>query len=342
MPLNESVYRRKQREDEERRKREQAVEIARGGNSTGSQNGSNSSSTNSSTTSQKSSYGSQAGSQTTPAEKALFKMSGRKFTDLNKATARSSSTGNTNKTRTLDRTNDRTYNRYDTEALEKTNIRKNYVKERDQFRKNNPVGKWAGAEAYGALTGINSELAKTADFFLPDVITPKKVQETLDYYKRADEEQQKKVEEARGGSVERQIAGTVGGEGLKNIPSALMAMLTGGTSVGAQVAGKTVPTLLNANELAHTGNVVTRAINEVARNTGNNPMFWETFARTIGTTYEKELQNGADPIRATMSAYTNALLNAQIEIGGGIEVYDPSEDFLKFLGTYISAASSMP
>lgn len=333
MPLNESVYRRKQREEEERRRREQAVEIARGGSNnsaTSPQTSGNYNSTNSSTSSRNSSYGSQTGSQTAPAERALLKITGRKFTDrLDRATARDNGTGNTNKTRTLDRTNEKTYSRYDTEGTEKSNIRKNYLKDRAEFRKEHPVGRWLGAEGNNALWGLDAELAKGVDFFLPDVITPKKVQQGLDYYKKQGEEAQKTVEKERGGSVERTILGTVGGESLKNIPSATMAYLSGGASVGAQVAGKAVPSLYKASELTHVGNTFTRALNEVARTTGKNPMFWETFARTIGTTYEKEIENGADPVRATLSAYTNALLNAQIEVGGGVEVYDPSEDFLK-------------
>ena len=184
-------------------------------------------------------------------------------------------------------------------------------------------------EAYGALTGFNKELASTADFFLPDVITPDFIQKGLNYYKRADEEQQKKVQESRGDSKLREIAGTIGGETLKNIPSAAMAILSGGASVGAQAAGKAVPSLLEGAQLAKTSNVVSRALNEVAATSGRNPMFWETFMRTVGPTYDNEIASGADPVRATMSAYANALLNAQIEIGGGIEKYDPSEVFWK-------------
>ena len=333
MPLNESIYRRKQREEEERRRREQAVEIARGGSNnsaTSPQTSGNYNSTNSSTSSRNSSQTSSKVSQGTPAEKALFKIAGRKFTDrLDRAVARDNGTGNTNKTRTLDRTNERTYSRYDTEGAEKSNIRKNFEKDRAEFRKEHPVGRWLGAEGNNALWGLDAELAKGVDFFLPDVITPKKVQQGLDYYKKQGEEAQKTVEKERGGSIERTIAGTVGGESLKNIPSATMAYLSGGASVGAQVAGKAVPSLYKASELTHVGNTFTRALNEVAQTTGKNPMFWETFARTIGTTYENEIENGADPVRATLSAYTNALLNAQIEVGGGVEVYDPSEDFLK-------------
>lgn len=269
-----------------------------------------SNSTNYSTTSQKSSYGSQAGSQDTPAEKALFKMSGREFT--NKAA--------TDPTRRNSRGQTVT-------GRERTRSAVNSPDSKSRIKED--TGKWARSEAYGALTGFNKELASAADFLLPDVITPKKVQNVLDYYRKADEEQQQKVQELRGDSKLREIAGTIGGETLKNIPSAAMAMLSGGTSVGAQVAGEAVPSLLEGARLAKTGNVVSRALDEVARTSGQNPMFWETFMRTVGPTYDNEIANGADPVRATMSAYANALLNAQIEIGGGIEKYDPSEVFWK-------------
>lgn len=306
MPLNESVYRKKQREEEEKRRREQAVEIARG-----SQNGTNNNTTNPSTSSQNSTQTSQRGSQSPSSVDKLFESTARKYTN---ATANDSIRRNSRGQEVSGRERTRS-------AVNSPNASSSRAKE--------DTGKWARSEAYGALTGFNKELASAADFLLPDVITPKKVQNVLDYYRKADEEQQQKVQELRGDSKLREIAGTIGGETLKNIPSAAMAMLSGGTSVGAQVAGEAVPSLLEGARLAKTGNVVSRALDEVARTSGRNPMFWETFLRTVGPTYDNEIANGADPVRATMSAYANALLNAQIEIGGGIEKYDPSEVFWK-------------
>ena len=313
MPLNKSLriqeLERRQREEEEasrRRARELAVGIA-----TGSQNDSTSNSTNSSTSSQNSAQSSQRGSQSPSAVDRLFKSTARKYTNNASAdTTRRNSRGQTVSGR------DRTRS-----AVNSPNASGPKIKE--------DTGEWAKNEAYGALTGFNKELASAADFLLPDVITPNKVQSALDYYRNADEEQQKKVQASRGDSRLREIAGTIGGETLKNIPAAAMAMLSGGASVGAQVAGEAVPSLLEGARIANTGNIVSRALDEVARTSGRNPMFWETFIRTVGPTYDNEIQNGADPVRATLSAYANALLNAQIEIGGGIEKYDPSEVFWK-------------
>ena len=307
MPLNESIYRRKEKEEEERRKREQAAEMF----TSGAQSSSNSNSGNSSTSSQNSSQTSQGGSQSPSAISKLFHSTARKYSN---ATANDPTRRNSRGQEVSSRARTRS-------AVNSPKATGTKIKE--------DTGEWAKNEAYGALTGFNKELASAADFLLPDVITPKKVQNVLDYYRNADEEQQQKVQASRGDSKLREIAGTIGGETLKNIPAAAMAMLSGGTSVGAQVAGKAVPSLLEGAQMAKTGNIVQRAMSEVARTSGQNPMFWETFMRTVGPTYDNEIQNGADPIRATLSAYANALLNAQIEIGGGVEVYDPSEVFWK-------------
>ena len=293
-------------EEEERRKREQAAQLIRG-----SQSSSNSNSSNSSTNLQNSSQTSQGGSQSPSAVDKLFHSTARKYSN---ATANDPTRRNSRGQEVSSRARTRS-------AVNSPKTTGPKLKE--------DTGEWAKNEAYGALTGFNKELASAADFLLPDVITPKKVQNVLDYYRNADEEQQQKVQASRGDSKLREIAGTIGGETLKNIPAAAMAMLSGGTSVGAQVAGKAVPSLLEGAQIARTGNIVQRAMSEVARTSGQNPMFWETFMRTVGPTYDNEIQNGADPVRATLSAYANALLNAQIEIGGGVEVYDPSEVFWK-------------
>lgn len=198
--------------------------------------------------------------------------------------------------------------------------------EYDRLREEHPTSEWLKEEGWGALTGFNSTLASTADWLLPDVITPKAVQNALDYYKKEDEKQQKKVEEVRGGDPLRTIGGNLGVNIVQNVPAMLYAPLTAEGTI-ATTAG----TLLNPETLSQTGNAITRALYSVARETGNNPMFWETFLRTAGPTYDKEIESGADPVRATLSALTNGLLNAQIEIGGGIEKFDPTETFWKAL-----------
>lgn len=198
--------------------------------------------------------------------------------------------------------------------------------EYDRLREEHPTSEWLKEEGWGALTNFNSTLASTADWLLPDVITPKAVQNALDYYKREDEKQQKKVEEVRGGDPLRTIGGNLGVNIVQNVPAMLLAPLTAEGTI-ATTAG----TLLNPETLSQTGNAITRALYSVARETGNNPMFWETFLRTAGPTYDKEIESGADPVRATLSALTNGLLNAQIEVGGGIEKFDPTETFWKAL-----------
>lgn len=198
--------------------------------------------------------------------------------------------------------------------------------EYDRLREEHPTSEWLKEEGWGALTNFNSTLASTADWLLPDVITPKAVQNALDYYKTEDEKQQKKVQEVRGNDPLRTVGGNLGVNMVQNIPAMMLAPLSAGSKV-ATTAG----TLLNPETLTQTGNSITRALYSVAQETGNNPMFWETFLRTAGPTYDKEIESGADPMKATLSALTNGLLNAQIEIGGGIEKFDPTETFLQAL-----------
>ena len=205
--------------------------------------------------------------------------------------------------------------------------RQEYKDYKKQLREEHPTGEWLKAEGNAAAWGLDAELAKTADFLLPDAITPKAVQRAINYYKAQGEKSQQEVQEARAGDWERTLVGTVGGESLKNLPSATMAMLSGGTSVAAQTGA----TLLNPETLTHLGNTFTRAMGSVVQEVGTNPMFWETFSRTLGTTYENEIANGATPEQATLSAFVNSLLNAQIEVGGGIETFNPSEDFVTAL-----------
>lgn len=289
---------------------------------------STSQSANSSTTPRNTTQSTMRGSQSPSAVNSLFKETARK------ATGRGAS-GNTladrrqrySQQRDKSTTKTPTVTRRNSRGQETTNINRTRSLSNASSMNNlkRDTGRWARNEAYGALTGLNADLASTVDFLLPDVITPKAVQRGIDYYKNANETQQKKVQALRGNSRTREIVGNIGVNAIQQIPTATMAMLSGGTSLAAEAA----PTLLNPSTLTHTGNVVTRALGQVAKDTGRNPMFWETFLRTAGNTYDNEIRNGASPTRATLSAYANGLLNAQIEVGGGVEVYDPSETFLK-------------
>ena len=134
--------------------------------------------TNSSATPQKSSYGSQTVSNEPSTVSKQFESTARKYT--NKATTdstRRNSRGQAVSGR------DRTRS-----AVNSPNASSSRAKE--------DTGKWMKNEAYGALTGFNRELFSTIDFLLPDVITPDFIQKGLNYYKKADEEQQKKVQES--------------------------------------------------------------------------------------------------------------------------------------------------
>lgn len=167
----------------------------------------------------------------------------------------------------------------------------------------------AGRNTMAGVSQFNAGLARTADLFLPDVITPKAVQNALDWYKQDAErtaEETARENYAKGGKA-GQLVGQLYQGTIASAPQAIIAMMTGGASE-AQTA-------VDAMQRAGVSADVISAVQEAAK----NPGFWTSFAQTIGSDYEEAKAAGASEGEALTTAFTSSLLNAGIEIGGGVE-----------------------
>lgn len=98
------------------------------------------------------------------------------------------------------------------------------------------------------------------------------------------------------------VEGTMGA-----LPTAIMAMMTGGAS------------LPNASTLMHnaamqTGNFLTKA-GLTVETMMKNPQFWTSFARTLGPDYKEAKENGVSDTAAAVGSVLKAFVNSGIEIG---------------------------
>lgn len=117
------------------------------------------------------------------------------------------------------------------------------------------------------------------------------------------------------------------------IPQALMALMTAGTSATAQTtAGLTQAATKALNP--GTVNTVRNAVTSMAK----DPNYWYAFAQVTGSSYEsaiadmeqqvengeKQYDNNTIRTKAALQALGNGLMNAAVEVGGGIQKL-PSE-----------------
>lgn len=159
-----------------------------------------------------------------------------------------------------------------------------------------------------ALAGINKMGYGTIDMLLPDVITPKPVQDWIDRSKaNADDinERVNRYNYERGGAAGA-FLGSAFQSAIQMVPQAVLAVLSGGTSETAQAA-------------TAIGNVGKSAVRKVIEAMGKNPSYWTSFAQTVGSDYEDAKAGGASDTQAAVSAILSSAVNAGIEVGGGLE-----------------------
>lgn len=164
-----------------------------------------------------------------------------------------------------------------------------------------------GRNVYAGLGQLQGGLASTADMLLPDQITPEPVQESLDWLKQSTENVNNWANEFNqetGQTVLPQVLQAAGGMA----PDLALAFATG----GASLAGK-VPQLAaaSAGKLQAARQIVQQAV--------ENPQFWLSFTRTWGNDYEEAKARGASEEQAVAAGALSSLLNAQIEVGGGVQ-----------------------
>ena len=111
-----------------------------------------------------------------------------------------------------------------------------------------------------------------------------------------------------------QLASQLGVSTIAAIPNAVMAMFTGGGSLTMTTEG------LMANAANVTGALTTmETVSAAMKSMATNPIYWNSFVTATGDGYISALESGADQDKAVIFATINGLLNAAIEVGGGVE-----------------------
>lgn len=107
------------------------------------------------------------------------------------------------------------------------------------------------------------------------------------------------------------------------IPQAVIAYLSAGTSAGAQSAGMLAKggTQLAGAEAAAAASTAAagQTVKNVATAMAKDPNYWTAFASVAGDSYQQAKEDGANDWEANMYALANGLLNAAVEVGGGIQ-----------------------
>lgn len=212
-------------------------------------------------------------------------------------------------------------------------------KQLEQMRSGENAGFSAGKLAYGtiqqgadrAATGIVRTAAQyvekplmtavgavLGDPEMPDRAPLHKLSGWMD--SRAEQRQAEYQENADKGGKAAQTINKWGTATAAALPSAIMAVMSGGTSAAAQ---GTTKALQAASALEHGGGIaatVQRAVSSMAK----DPQYWSSFAQVAGDGYEQAKADGASETEANLYGVANGLLNAAVEVGGGIQTL-PSE-----------------
>lgn len=123
--------------------------------------------------------------------------------------------------------------------------------------------------------------------------------------------QQRYAENTQRGGRAAEVFEDMGAATVAAIPQAVAAFLTGGASTAAQAG------TLAARAAATPGLVGT--ISRGMRAMAKDPNFQLSFVQVFGPGYEQAKADGADDLRASLYAVGNGLMNAAVEVGGGIQ-----------------------
>lgn len=176
--------------------------------------------------------------------------------------------------------------------------------------KNNPsVGQWLGANTKAGIGAFNRGLAATADMILPDPLTPKPVQNTLDYYKRKGEQYAQEAARVNQSSNTGMV-GSLFQSLVSMAPNAALAVMSGGASMASSVPNAAAAT-------GTLGSVVANTASQMA----SKPTFWLSASRIVGQEYEDAKKDGASELQAQATGIISGLLQAGVEVSGGIETF---------------------
>lgn len=214
----------------------------------------------------------------------------------------------------------------------------------NQIKKNNAerankysLGKGvAGAVAKGvnqAAQGVASTLALAEDVALApfELFSGQKLGELSDTaplnklsqrIKNEGQETQKKYAEnvAKGGKA-AELLDKYGAATVAAVPQAVMAYLTAGASAGASTAG--LGAQATAKMTPSMAGTIRRGVAAMAK----DPNYWTAFSQVVGQSYDEAMddmaktgtENNKARTKAALYAMGNGLLNAAVEVGGGIQ-----------------------
>lgn len=214
----------------------------------------------------------------------------------------------------------------------------------NQIKKNNAerankysLGKGvAGAVAKGvnqAAQGVASTLALAEDVLLSpfELLSGQKLGDLSDTaplnklsqrIKNEGQETQKKYADnvAKGGKA-AELLDKYGAATVAAVPQAVMAYLTAGASAGASTAG------LGAQAAAEMTPSMAGTIRRGVAAMAKDPNYWTAFSQVVGQSYDEAMddmaktgtENNKARTKAALYAMGNGLLNAAVEVGGGIQ-----------------------
>lgn len=154
----------------------------------------------------------------------------------------------------------------------------------------------------GKIFGVEPEATFTGQVLKPVTDATGKLH---DWVTRTDAALDQKVDTAVGDNPVARIASDVGGGVITALPNFVLAMLSGGASVPAQLGAQGGGLMASAST----------ALQAMAK----NPMYWTSVAQSVGPAYEEALDNGATEDEAMLTAVISSGLGSMVEAGGGIE-----------------------
>ncbi len=180
---------------------------------------------------------------------------------------------------------------------------------------------WLGKQAMAGLGQFNKSISSTLDFLLPTEFLGRYdfISSMNDYYTNANNYY---AQEAAKSSASRGKGWNIGGDVVAGtvaaLPNAILAYMSAGTSLGAQ-GTSTGLQASSAAATAVTGSTAKQMLGNAVKTVAKNPMYWSSFLQTVGTDYEEAKANGANEFVASSTAILTSLLNAGVEVTGGIE-----------------------
>lgn len=281
--------------------------------------------------------------QSTPMRRSLSNQqkttSGTKKTDaLTSAIISTNQKAAQKKTNTSERGSKHYTNRANQQRRAQAQVVANQIKKNNAERANKySLGKGvAGAVAKGvnqAAQGVASTLALAEDVALAplelfsgqqlgDLSDTAPLNKLSQRIKNEGQETQKKYADnvAKGGKA-AELLDKYGAATVAAVPQAVMAYLTAGASAGASTAG------LGAQAAAEMTPSMAGTIRRGVTAMAKDPNYWTAFSQVVGQSYDEAMddmaktgtENNKARTKAALYAMGNGLLNAAVEVGGGIQ-----------------------